>query len=200
MILFKEKHKILCEENQLESEPGNIFTSVQRQSLKRNLTQNLRREHRLRIEIMLLADLGHSHSAISWKLGCSDETVKYWISMAINGQADQWKEISIGRPKKVSDEYLSRLKQLVNQNPRECGYSFNRWTAKWLSKHLANEFGIEISERHINRLLKKMKLSTNSQLCGEGKVNTLRKPDDFAIVINNLSTSMKSNPLYIKLF
>ena len=43
------------------------------------------------------------------------------------------------------------------------GFSFQRWTANWLSKHLAKELGIEISDRHIKRLLKQLGLSTRSK-------------------------------------
>jgi len=53
----------------------------------------------------------------------------------------------------VNDQYLERLKELVSHSPRDYGYPFQRWTAQWLSKHL-KEFGIEVSDRHINRLLK----------------------------------------------
>lgn len=43
------------------------------------------------------------------------------------------------------------------------GYAFSSWTSQWLSKHLATEFGIEISDRHINRLLKEMGLGTQKK-------------------------------------
>jgi transposase len=59
----------------------------------------------------------------------------------------------------VNEEYIHRLQELVNQSPREYGYGFNCWTAHWLSKHLAKELEIEISVRHINRLLTQMGLS-----------------------------------------
>ena len=51
-------------------------------------------------------------------------------------------------------------KELVTNSPKKCGYVFERWTANWLGKHLAKEFAIELSDRHINRLLKKLGLST----------------------------------------
>ncbi|NJO95947.1 MAG: helix-turn-helix domain-containing protein [Pleurocapsa sp. CRU_1_2] len=104
---------------------------------------------------MLLADSGHSQAEICQTLNCSNETARYWIYTARIGQAHNWHELSIGRPKRVNEEYLNRLEELVNQSPRDCGYPFTRWTAKWLGKHLAKELNIEIGERHINRLLKR---------------------------------------------
>ncbi|MEW6498921.1 MAG: winged helix-turn-helix domain-containing protein, partial [Cyanobacteriota bacterium] len=51
----------------------------------------------------------------------------------------------------------------VSGSPRDYGYAFRRWTANWLSKHLAKELGISISDRHVKRLLKQMGLSTRPQ-------------------------------------
>ncbi|MEH1858777.1 MAG: hypothetical protein V7L21_12375 [Nostoc sp.] len=50
----------------------------------------------------------------------------------------------MGRTKTVNEQYLIRLKELVSHSPRLVGYSFERWTAQWLSKHLAKELGIKV--------------------------------------------------------
>jgi putative transposase len=122
----------------------------------------MRSEYYRRIEIMLLADSGHSQTQICVRLGCSQETARYWIEMARSGKAHQWDDCPIGRPQTINEPFLERLKELVSHSPREFGYPFKRWTAGALSKHLANEFGIEVSDRHINRLLKRMGLSTRA--------------------------------------
>ena len=70
----------------------------------------------------------------------------------------------IGRPKTIDDAYTQRLEALVRQSPKMLGYSFDRWTAYWLRKHLLQESGIAITERHINRLLRQMGLSTRQRL------------------------------------
>ena len=112
---------------------------------------------------MLLADEGKSQTEICRTLGCSPATVRYWTHVARSGMAHQWQDCPIGRPKVVNDEYLQRLKELLKGSPRDYGYSFQRWTANWLSKHLAKELGIEVSDRHIKRLLKQMGLSTRAK-------------------------------------
>jgi transposase len=66
----------------------------------------------------------------------------------------------IGRPKVITDEYVAYLRNLVRQSPQAYGYPFKRWTAAWLRCHLAKELDIEVSDRHINRLLQQMGLST----------------------------------------
>jgi transposase len=104
---------------------------------------DLRLEYRRRIEIMLLADQGQSQAQICTALGCSQETARYWICMAQAGKAHLWNERPMGRPKAVNDEYINRLKELVSNSPRDCGYSFRQWTAQWLAKHLSQEMGLK---------------------------------------------------------
>ncbi|QDL09712.1 helix-turn-helix domain-containing protein [Brasilonema octagenarum UFV-E1] len=140
-----------------------FLTPSQRQVLLKNLQANLQPEYRRRIEIMLLADVGKSQTQICKILGCSQEMARYWITVAQLGLAEKWQERPIGRPKIVNDQYIQRLKELFSHSPRKYGYAFSSWTSQWLNKHLATEFGIEISDRHINRLLKQMGLSTQKR-------------------------------------
>jgi putative transposase len=171
-------------------EQGKFLTSFQKQLLLKKLQTNLRPEYRRRIEIMLLADLGQSQTQICENLSCSHETARYWIYMAKTGQAHKWDATAVGRPKTIDDEYLERLKELIARSPREYGYAFERWTAQWLSKHLAQEFGVEVSDRHINRLLKNMGLSTRSKNSRQetAKYSDRNTPDNANIVLRNLST------------
>ncbi len=74
-----------------------------------------------------------------------------------------WSRQSVGRPKTINDAYLERLKELVSHSPRHFGYPFERWTARWLRDHLAKEFELEISDRHVNRLLQQMGLSARQR-------------------------------------
>jgi transposase len=139
---------------------GKFLTLFQRKLLQKNLHEDLPESYRQRIEIMLLADSGKSQTEICRTLGCSPATARHWMHIARTGMAHQWQDCPIGRPMAVNEEYLERLQQLVKHSPRDYGYSFGRWTANWLRKHLAKEFGVEISDRHIHRLLKQMGLST----------------------------------------
>lgn len=140
-------------------EPSHFLTTFQRNLLLENMKVDLRPEYRRRIEIMLLADMGYSQAQICETVGCSQEMARYWITMAQTGQADNWQDHPIGRPKTISVQYIERLQELVSHSPREYGYSFGTWTAQCLGKQLAKEFGIEISDRHISRLLQKLGLS-----------------------------------------
>lgn len=172
-------------------EQGKYLTPFQRKLLEKSLPNELRPGYCRRIQIMLLADEGKSQTQICKTLSCSQETARYWISMAKMGQAHQWQERPIGRPKKVNEQYLSRLEELAKNSPRDYGYSFHRWTAQWLSKHLNKELGIEISDCHINYLLRKMGLSTRSKPAQEETSNQ-KDNDSSNIEIRDLTSSSVS--------
>ena len=142
---------------------GQCLSPCQRKFLHKSLQTEIREEYRRRIEIMLLADGGQSQAQICQIVGCSSETARYWSAIAQSGQAHNWDTQPMGRPKTVNEEYLERLKELVSYSPCKYGYPFQRWTAQWLRKHLIKELDIEISDCHINRLLKQMGLSTRSR-------------------------------------
>lgn len=148
------------ETNYLSASGGKYLTAFQRKLLLQNLHKSLLESYRQRIEIMLLADEGKTQREICQTLGCCAATARHWTHIARTGMAHQWQDCPIGRPKAVNDQYLERLKELINSSPRDHGYAFRRWTANWLGKHLAKEFEIEVSDRHIKRLLKQMGLST----------------------------------------
>lgn len=173
--------------DEYSAEAGKFLTPFQRKLLLKNLQSELRPEHRRRIEIVLLADSGKSQTQICAILGCSQETARYWIAITQAGQAHLWDQSPVGRPKTVNHEYLDRLKELVNHSPRDYGYPFQNWTAQWLSKHLAKELGIEISDRHVNRLLKSMGLSSQQRRTASRSEADESKNSN--IVIGNLQAS-----------
>jgi len=150
---------------------GKYLTPFQRKQLQKSLQDpNLNELYRQRLQIMLMADEGKTQSQICRALNCSAATVRHWTLFARSGEAHHWQETPLGRPKAVTEEYCLRLQELVSQSPRDVNvpnkpyqYHHARWTAKRLSQHLTQEFGIELSDRHINRLLKNMGLSTRTQ-------------------------------------
>jgi len=172
---------IMCQSRSHSNSPNNsgrILTVFQRKHLEKSLKQSLSKQHSQRIKIMLLADEGKTQTQICQELGCSHSTARHWITLAKSGQSHQWNSNAIGRPQTVDDRCLQRLRELVTQSPKEVKvpnrdftYHARQWTAKKLSEHLEAELGIKISDRHINRLLKQMGLSTRP------KSNNLEKND-----------------------
>ena len=174
---------------------GRHLTPFQRKLLQEALCGDLPDRYHQRIEIMLLADAGKSQAQICSALACSQSTARHWIFMARTGMAHCWRENPVGRPKQVTDAYLERLRELVSQHPHDCGYSFERWSAKWLSQRLAREFGLSLSDRHVNRLLKQMGLSTRALVARadakpSAKTQTTSRP---GIVIRHLPSEAVSD-------
>lgn len=136
------------------------ITNLLTQILPEDLPPHLESIYHRRLEIVIRTHIGQTQAEICSALGCSKDTARHWMTIAKTEGLTRWYEQSIGRPKIVNEHYMQRLRELVTSNPQEHGYSFSRWTARWLGKHLAEELGIEVSDRHVNRLLKQMGLST----------------------------------------
>jgi len=165
-----------------------FLTAFQRKLLLENMQAELRPEYHRRIEIMLLADMGYTQTQICEIVGCSQEMARYWIAIAQAGQAHNWQDRPIGRPKTINPQYIERLQELVSHSPREYGYSFHAWTAGWLSKHLAKEFNIAVSDRHINRLLQKLGLSLRQQR-SKAEATNLSHSKGGGIIIRDLPSA-----------
>jgi transposase len=179
--------KPIFDTNYSEKIDSQFLSAFQRKFLLKNLYTDLPNSYRQRIQIMLLADEGKSQTEICRTLGCSPATVRYWMHIARSGMAHQWQDCPIGRPKVVNDEYLERLRELLKGSPRDYGYSFQRWTANWLSKHLAKELGIQVSDRHIKRLLKQLGLSTRPK--SNSCVDTTTDAKSSKILIRELKSA-----------
>jgi transposase len=142
--------------NRINKKGGLYLNPFQRQSLQNHLQTEKAPEYQLRLQIMLLADEGYSQADICKEVGCSPLTARHWMFVARAGQINDWKEQRIGRPKLVNDKYMERLGQLLYISPLEFGYKTSRWSGQILSQHLAAELGIEISARHVNRLISEL--------------------------------------------
>lgn len=162
-----------------------LLTPFQHKLLQKSLQEDLSELYRQRIQIMLLADEGKTQAEICRALECCPATVRHWMHIARTGMAHQWQDCPLGRPKAVNQEYLERLQELLNQNPRDYGYGFRRWTVNWLTKHLAKELGIEVSDRHLKRVLKQMGLSTITKPSNT-EDNTNQNANNSKILIRDL--------------
>jgi transposase len=139
------------------SSTGKYLSPSQRQQLLEILTEpNIPDIDRKRIQIILFADEGKSPGEIRKLLDCTAATASKWILIAESGKIDHWQKYRRGRPPKVDQPYLDRLKELITKSPRDFGYSFKRWSGVWLAQHLEKEFGVALTPTHINRLRKQL--------------------------------------------
>jgi transposase len=141
----------------ISSSTGKYLSLSQRQQLLEVLRQpNISNVAHKRIQIILLADEGKSQADICKLLDCTAATASKWTLIAESGKIDHWQKYRRGRPPKVDQLYLDRLRELITKSPRDFGYSFKRWSGVWLARHLEKEFGVALTPTHINRLRKQL--------------------------------------------
>lgn len=58
-----------------------------------------------------------------------------------------------GRPSRLTDEEKAILRDDVLTHPRELGYEFSNWEAKYVAFHVSKKFDVEIGARQAHRLL-----------------------------------------------
>ncbi|UXE64846.1 MAG: IS630 family transposase [Woronichinia naegeliana WA131] len=130
------------------------------QKTKKELQKALKTEEhavtRERILIMLLRNEGKTYDEISGLLGCCKRQVWYWCN---NGNPKQIESLRDKRKKgnhrKVTEEYIEKLTEIIIKEPEEFGYEFGRWTVARLSTHMEKETGILLGNTQLRNMLKK---------------------------------------------
>lgn len=170
------------------------LTDFQKKRLEQELTKpHLSSRDKTRIQIMLLCGQGKSQKQICNTLNCAPVTARTWIHVVKSDQAHRWRDFcQDGRPKTIEDHHRDRLIALFNQSPREVGFPFEKWTSTALKKQLLKEFEIEVSARHINRVLNEAGFSTRTQSKAEPD-NAKPKISGSKLVIQDLRDSCTSN-------
>ncbi len=140
------------------------LTDFQKKRLEQELAQpHLSSRDKMRIQIMLLCGQGKSQKQICKLLACAPVTARTWINVVKSEQAHRWHDFcQDGRPKTIEDHHRDRLVELFQQSPKEAGFPFKKWTSTALKKQLFKEFEIEVSARHINRVLNEAGFSTRA--------------------------------------
>jgi transposase len=139
--------------------PAKNFLSLEeKKKLQESFKEDERGEVRERILMFLLLNDGKTQREIAEFIGCSLKTVAYWC---VHGDPNNLDSLEDGRKngnhRKATDEYVNLLLIIVEQDPKDLGYEFGRWTAKRLAEHLEKETGIKLSGSQVRRILRKKK-------------------------------------------
>ena len=99
------------------------------------------------LDLPQIAEINHCHRT----------TVFRWLQ-AFNAHGIQalWPGKSSGRPPKADADFQAALIEAVEQNPRDLGYPFTRWTAASLSGHLRRVTHTQVSPGTIYKSLKRL--------------------------------------------
>jgi len=134
--------------------------------LNRRLKKEKNSETRDRIRGIILLKKGHRLQEIANIMGVNRRTVYNWRRRyeeeGIEGLKTREKP---GRKRKLSDEDMERLKDLLKQK--------DYWTTRGVRNLIKIEFGIEYTLRHVARILRKLGMKYQKPY-----VNDYRRPEN----------------------
>jgi transposase len=103
---------------------------------------------------------GHSRSAAARQTGMDRQTLRDWVirynAEGVVGLCDRRRP---GRPPQLSEAQLAELARLVEAGPDIELHKVVRWRCIDLQAEIKARFGVEISERHVGRILKQLRFT-----------------------------------------
>jgi transposase len=63
------------------------------------------------------------------------------------------------RPPEISEEQFQQFAEVLHQLPEETGYDEPAWSSALTQQYLIVEFDVAYSDRHVQRLMRKIKVS-----------------------------------------
>lgn len=109
-----------------------------------------------RLLVAIIYKRGPSAPMIAEWLDTREQTIYRWFDRLEEEpirQAVQDRH-RCGRPPKLADDDREQFQDAVHKPPTESGYDQPAWTTALAQQFLKDEFGVEYSRRHVQRLLK----------------------------------------------
>jgi transposase len=105
-----------------------------------------------RCHIILLSAQQYSVPQIAALLVSSEDPVARCIHAFNRSGLDQiLPQERVGCPAKITEEYLKKLLELVESDPRDLQYPFSTWTTELLAVALKEHTGLEVDESSVRR-------------------------------------------------
>jgi len=115
-----------------------------------------------RARMILLSDQKQTIQEIAAIFGCSDKTVRNWISRfeaeGCDGLLDKPR---LGRPSKVDENVKTQIEEDMKKLPSDLGYIAAFWTVTLLCIHLCKTIGTKVSESTMRRCLHTLRYAFN---------------------------------------
>jgi putative transposase len=108
-----------------------------------------------RLLVAIIYKRGPSAPMIAEWLDTREQTIYRWFDRIESEPIDQAvrDRQRSGRPPKLDDEDREAFRDAVQRSPSEAGYDGSEWTPDLAQQFLAEEFGVDYSRRHVQRLL-----------------------------------------------
>jgi len=97
---------------------------------------------------------GRSVAQMTVDLDVSLAAVKKWIRWYdVQGVQGLWTRTAPGSPRRVTDEQLEQLKQVIKAGPQAAGFTAGVWNGPMVQHWIKDNFGVSYHKQHIPRLL-----------------------------------------------
>ena len=108
-----------------------------------------------RIRAWELKQQGWTQRKIAEALGVSEGAVSQWMKRAREGGVEALRHRPPPGPRrKLSNEQLAQLPDLLSRRPPAYGFEGGSWTRARVAEVIEREFGVTYDHSHISRLLK----------------------------------------------
>ncbi|EIQ00330.1 transposase [Opitutaceae bacterium TAV1] len=108
-----------------------------------------------RLHALLLVAQGMTCPQVAGLLGDSPRAVVKWVRQfeagGLAGLTEGWRP---GRPGRIGPAALARVRSVLRENPARAGVPVGRWSGRTLAAFLREKFGVRLSVRQCQRLLK----------------------------------------------
>lgn len=114
-----------------------------------------------RLHAVQLVAQGRSTQEVAHFFNDDASSVARWVrhfrAFGIEGLKDDSKS---GRPATLNPDQLRALQQLLKHNPAALGYAEQSWSGKVLATHIEQHYGLSLSVRQCQRLLRELQDAT----------------------------------------
>ena len=120
----------------------------------------------LRIRAVERIEAGESPEEVARVLGVHRSNVYRWLARHREGGLDGLKFKGIpGKKPKLSGPQIKKIYDVVTQkNPRQLQFPFALWTRAMVRTYIRKEFGVQLSDTSVGRLLRKLGLTPQRPL------------------------------------
>jgi transposase len=109
-----------------------------------------------RLHCLLLVAEGHTCYEAARCFGESARAVERWVHRYEEGGIEALRDLRRGAPgsRKLTSPQIRALALELQGSPRELGYEHGRWSGSLCAHHILRRYGIRLSLRHCQRLLR----------------------------------------------
>jgi transposase len=124
---------------------------------KREITRNCEARFQHRMHCVLLVAHGCSCYQVAEWFGENPCTIQRYIHCYLKcGTEGLRGSLKTGRPRKLSNNQIEQLQSDFSIDPSNLGYDQDKWSGLLLKEHLALSYGIDLSVRQCQRILKQL--------------------------------------------